>query len=193
MLLEISSMVLCGGATAILAGTHGNAFFASARGAFQQDSGARSAITLEMSDSARAALVEDGSPRDGFLTRLEAGDILTLTLSAEVAGKLLVLDTDIITREIAGDDGMIDRTAHALGIYVLPGGTQTPEDFGPVREADLIAQMGLVKLGAVDLGLTVTRTDPVSGTVDTLEHDRQADPPEIAANRGIVTARAQFV
>jgi hypothetical protein len=196
MLLEVGSIVLCGGAAAVKAGER------SARAVRQRRTGAGSvrsfgmqgAIALDLTPAARAALVDaDGThPGPGFVLSLAPGDTLSLTLSDDIAGNLLVLEVAHLETEPEAR-GELWVSSRSVDLYVLPPGAQIPGDFGAVTEEEMISGLGLSKLGRIDLGQTVTLIDRDSGETVLLEDNARPGTPEIVANRRVLRAWAEFV
>lgn len=199
MLLEISSMLLCGGATAALVSGTGDTDRAAARAVGDGGTAGPLAIAVELTDAARAALVEhDGAETEpepeGFLLRLDGDDTLTLTLSEGVSGHVLVVEATVARPPVEGDGAAAPPCGpRVLALYILPEAAQVPAEFGTVAEADLIATLGLTRLGAVELGETVRRIGLDVSRPAVPDTARAVDRPDIVSNRPIVQTRAIFV
>lgn len=157
-----------------------------------EEDGEDDVITLDLSAAALAALAtdEDAPEEDGFTAFLDGGDELTVTLSDDIAGRVLELSTEYLTE---GQDGAADQSRFALTLYILPDGAELPDDLDGVSEAQLIDDLGLARFGEIDLGQLVSQTDESTGEVTILEDTRQTEVPLVVSNRAIVSATATFI
>ncbi|NKX44241.1 hypothetical protein [Roseicyclus persicicus] len=148
-------------------------------------------IELEITEAAFARIVDDpmDGEDDGFVARLDGSDVMEITLSDEVKGDLLVLET--ANHLPSGADGAME-TQFALGLYILPEDQALPDALPEGSEEDLVAELGLIKIGTVDLGHVTVAVDAVTGEEIIVEDARQLDLPEIVSNRAVVTASAIF-
>ncbi|PWK59490.1 hypothetical protein [Roseicyclus mahoneyensis] len=147
-------------------------------------------ITIDISNASLETLATDpDAPEDGFTAFLDSGDTLEIILADDVEGSLFVLDIANVALG-AGTDP--DQTFLSRAIYILPEGVTPPADITATTEEALIAELGLIRLGEIDLGQLVTRTDPNTGEITILEDTRQEIAPQVISNRTITTDQAVF-
>jgi hypothetical protein len=148
-------------------------------------------IDIEITEAVLERLAEapGAAADDGFVARLEGGEVLEIEVSDALEGDLLVLETEL--REAAAGGPAARR--FALSLYILPAGQAVPAVLPTGREDDLMAAYGLVRIGRLDLGAVRFWPDPGSGEEVILEDTRQAELPGIAANRPVRVAGAVFV
>jgi hypothetical protein len=147
-------------------------------------------ITIDISGATLETLATDpDAPEDGFTAFLDSGDTLEVNLADDVEGSLFVLDIAAVTLGVGTDP---DQTFLSRAIYILPEGVTPPADITATTEEALIAELGLIRLGEIDLGQLVTRTDPNTGEITILEDTRQEIALQVISNRTITTDQAVF-
>lgn len=140
-------------------------------------------------DPLETLATDPDAPEEGFTAFLENGDTLEINLADDVAGSLFVLDIADLT---LGNGTAPDQTFLSRAIYILPEGVAPPQDIAAQTEDQLMAEFGLVRLGEIDLGQLVTRTDLNMGEITILEDTRHTVAPQVTSNRAITKGQALF-
>ncbi len=147
-------------------------------------------LTIDISNATLETLATDpNAPDDGFTAFLDSGDTLEVNLGDDVAGTLFVVDIADVTLGSGTDP---DQSFLSRAIYILPEGVTPPAEITAETEDALIESLGLIRLGEIDLGQLVTRTDPNNGEITILEDTRQSVLPQVISNRAITTDQAVF-
>jgi hypothetical protein len=125
----------------------------------------------------------------GFRTQLGPGDELTLNIAPDLPGDILAVHS---VHDLNEDDDSAVGLRYALSFYMLPPGQMLPEDNVTGTEAGFMEAHGLQKLGEVDLGRFEAHFDEKSGETVVTDDSRQAETPQVIANRTVTEIAALF-
>lgn len=140
--------------------------------------------------AAELAAEDAETPLDnGFDTRMDPADTLTVTLADDIPDTLHTVEVEYFGNNTTSQD---ENTDCALNLYLLPeGGTPPPADFEG-DEAQYMQTYGLTKIGTIDLGNFTNEFDPDTEQTTVINDTVQADPPAIQGNRAITGSAATF-